>query len=319
MQLLQRRPRRRRARSSPPSSNITPEEAKAAGRRPHLPQRRRAGRRGLPRRRPAGQPVRRGAVQPGARRDRDGRRPSRLHRRRRPDVRRRRRPDDADPRGRPRAPAASAGRALRVDGVAHRYPVERRRRRRRPRRHRPRRSTPGRSSSVVGPSGCGKTTLLQLVAGFITPTAGAVAVGGTPVDRTRARARRRVPAPDVAVPVAVGARQRRARAAPARRAPAETARRARSPSSSASAWPTSPSARPYELSGGMQQRCQIARALANDPDVMLMDEPFGALDALTRERLQEELRAAVARHRAHRDRSSPTASTRPCCSAPASS
>ena len=141
--------------------------------------------------------------------------------------------------------------------------------------------------ALVGPSGCGKTTLLGLLAGFLTPTAGEVLVGG---------ARVRAPGPERGVVfqqpnlypwlsvrenVALGPRLRGAKKA-ARHAIADT-QLARVGLADFAA------AKPYELSGGMQQRAQIARVLANDPTIMLLDEPFGALDALTRERLQAEL------------------------------
>ncbi|MCW2992785.1 MAG: transporter related protein [Conexibacter sp.] len=141
--------------------------------------------------------------------------------------------------------------------------------------------------ALVGPSGCGKTTLLGLLAGFLTPTAGEVLVGG---------ARVRAPGPERGVVfqqpnlypwmsvrenVALGPRLGGARKA-ARHAIADE-QLARVGLADFAA------AKPYELSGGMQQRAQIARVLANDPTIMLLDEPFGALDALTRERLQAEL------------------------------
>jgi taurine transport system ATP-binding protein len=141
--------------------------------------------------------------------------------------------------------------------------------------------------ALVGPSGCGKTTLLQLLAGFLTPSAGSVLVGGVEV---------RAPGPDRGVVfqqpnlypwlsvrenVALGPRLGGARKA-ARWAIADE-QLARVGLADFGA------AKPYELSGGMQQRAQIARVLANDPGIMLLDEPFGALDALTRERLQAEL------------------------------
>jgi NitT/TauT family transport system ATP-binding protein/taurine transport system ATP-binding protein len=146
---------------------------------------------------------------------------------------------------------------------------------------------PGEFVCVAGPSGCGKTTLLQLLAGFVTPTEGSITIDGkaiTAPGRERGvvfQQSNLYPWLSVLGNVEFGPRMRKVDKAK-RRADAtrylemvglkDFVQR-----------------RPYELSGGMQQRCQIARVLANDPEIVLMDEPFGALDALTRERLQLEL------------------------------
>ncbi|MFN8050698.1 MAG: ABC transporter ATP-binding protein [Acidimicrobiales bacterium] len=146
---------------------------------------------------------------------------------------------------------------------------------------------PGSFVSLVGPSGCGKSTLLRLIAGFDRPDAGSVTVG----DRIVA-----APGPDrgvvfqqpnlypwltVAGNVEFGPRRRRV----------PRSERATLVAEHLELVGLSEFAghRPYELSGGMQQRVQLARVLANRPSIVLMDEPFGALDALTRDRLQDEL------------------------------
>ena len=145
---------------------------------------------------------------------------------------------------------------------------------------------------VIGPNGCGKSTLLRLIAGLLRPHAGSVVIGagdGRPPHPGDGRVGIAFQQPrllpwlstldNVALPLALhgGAavdRDRRAREALARVGLAAAA-----------------DLRPRELSGGMAQRAGLARALIDDPPVLLLDEPFSALDALSREAFDSELQA----------------------------
>jgi NitT/TauT family transport system ATP-binding protein len=146
---------------------------------------------------------------------------------------------------------------------------------------------PGEFVALLGASGCGKTTLLNLLAGFDRPTRGRVLADGREV---AAPSPKRVcmfqgyalfPWRSVQANVEYGLEVRGTPRAD-RRATAAGLLELVGLSAFADH-------RPHQLSGGMQQRAALARALAVDPECLLMDEPFGALDALTRARLQDEL------------------------------
>ena len=140
---------------------------------------------------------------------------------------------------------------------------------------------------LVGPSGCGKSTLLRLVAGLVAPTGGTVSIGGTAVTEPRDDTGIVFQAPtllpwasildNVLFPLDMMGKL-------------DAAGRERARDLLALVGLAGFEGKyPRELSGGMQQRAGICRALVHDPDILLMDEPFGALDALTREELTIEL------------------------------
>jgi NitT/TauT family transport system ATP-binding protein len=146
---------------------------------------------------------------------------------------------------------------------------------------------PGEFVAIIGPSGCGKTTFLNIVAGFEPPSGGEISVDGRPVTG---------PGPDRGVVfqdyalfpwlsvlnnVRYGLRER---GVPKREATEVASRWLRQVGLDESA-----DQYPHQLSGGMRQRVALIRVLVNEPKILLMDEPFAALDAMTRTALQKEL------------------------------
>jgi len=146
---------------------------------------------------------------------------------------------------------------------------------------------PGEFVAVVGPSGCGKTTLLRTFAGLTEPARGEVLVGGEPL-----RAPRRDVSMMFQAPTLLPWKTVLGNCLLPRELGHRVDARDRARAHELLAWAGLDGfadRRPHELSGGMQQRVAICRALMADPSVLLLDEPFGALDAMTREQMNVDL------------------------------
>ena len=141
--------------------------------------------------------------------------------------------------------------------------------------------------AIVGPSGCGKTTILKMAAGLVPYTAGTITVGGAKVDRPLTDVGIvfqesilldwRTVLSNVMLQIDIRGKDAAAGERDARRL------------LQATGLAGFENKKPYELSGGMRQRVSICRALVHDPPLLLMDEPFGALDALTREQISMDI------------------------------
>ena len=143
--------------------------------------------------------------------------------------------------------------------------------------------------SLIGPSGCGKSTLLRLIGDLVAPTSGSVTVNGKPAARAR---RDRDYGMVFQAPVLFDWRSVEDNVKlPLELMGFDGARRTARAKEMLDLVELGDFLRhhPYQLSGGMQQRVAIARALAFEPSILLMDEPFGALDEMTRERMNQEV------------------------------
>lgn len=145
----------------------------------------------------------------------------------------------------------------------------------------------GRFTCILGPSGCGKTTLLHLLAGFLEPFAGKVAVDGKPVRGPGPE--RGVVFQEYALFAWMTVRQNIEFGLRVAGVPAAERKSRATELLELIGMPASGDRYPHELSGGMRQRVAVARALAPRPALLLMDEPFAAVDAMTRATLQSEL------------------------------
>jgi NitT/TauT family transport system ATP-binding protein len=140
---------------------------------------------------------------------------------------------------------------------------------------------------LLGPSGCGKSTLLKIIAGLIPATSGRITINGRPVNGPGPE--RAVVFQDYALFPWMTVRDNVEFGLEARRLPVAERREVSSRLLKVVGLSDFAERFPHQLSGGMKQRVSIARALAVDPSLLLMDEPFGALDAQTRHLLQDEL------------------------------
>ena len=146
---------------------------------------------------------------------------------------------------------------------------------------------PGEFVTIVGPSGCGKSTLLKMVSGLLPITAGTITVGNTPVAGPQDNIGMVFQSPvllawrnvldNIMLQIEMRGLSRKKYLPRARALIRMTGLEGFENKS------------PWQLSGGMQQRASICRALVHDPAILLMDEPFGALDAMTREKMNVEL------------------------------